>query len=529
MDAISSTLGQAVALHQAGRLSEAAGLYGKVLSVDPGNPDALHLLGLVARRKGKSDEGIQLMMEAVKRDPLLVSAHFNLANALLETGRLEEAEASFHRLLHLQPDDPGIQAQLGRLLLRRGAFAESEPLFARAFARASDPRVHLAAERARRYRGVATAAFDPRLPAGLVVRGVFRDSSGYAYKVRQFVRHLVAAGVRVQLMDLLYGPMDDLAVSQLDPLFQALDAPVRAKAVLSFTTPPVVETIPGLHTINYTVFEATRIPPLWAAHSRRHDHVIVATPSSRDAWIAAGHAEDRIALCPEGVDPVAATDVIPMTVIDSMGRRLSAYPTRVLNISDFNPRKNLKGLLRTWLSSTRAGDPAALVLKIGKGADDTGEFQALIGETARSTGVFPAAAAPIFLIAAKLSDREMLSLCGACTHYWSMSHGEGWDLSMAQAGAMGLTLIAPGHSAYTAYLNDQVAHLLPCVTGPATDGYTGLEWWFPDEAAAGALLTTLIRDPGAQRRSARQHLLAGYTWDKAARRLIEALMAVGAL
>lgn len=522
-------LQQALALHQAGELGEAARLYGKILSVDPGNADALHLLGVAARRAGRINDGIQLMREAVERNPLLLSAHINLANTFLEVGRLEEAEESFRQALRFRPEDPGILAQLGRLLLRRGAFDESEPLLDRACAHAADPRVRLASERARWYRQIAAAALDPALPAGLVVRGVFRDSSGYAHKVRQFVRHLVAAGVRVQLMDLLYQPLDDFAVPQLDPLFETLASPVRAKAVLSFTTPLVVETVPGLRTVNYTVFEAARIPELWAMHSRRHDHVIVATSSSQDAWIAAGHDEDRITLCPEGVEPVAASDVAPMEVVDGMGRRLSAYPTRILNISDFNARKNLKGLLRTWITNTRADDSAALVLKIGKKLDATGEFHALIDETARSIGVPLASAAPIFLIAGKLSDREMLSLCGACTHYWSMSHGEGWDLPMAQAGAMGLTLIAPRHSAYTAYLDDRVAHLLPCVTGPATGAYSGLEWWFPDEAVAGGLLTRIIRDPRSERRSARARLLADFTWEKAAHRLIGTLKTIGAL
>ena len=49
------------------------------------------------------------------------------------------------------------------------------------------------------------------------------------------------------------------------------------------------------------------------------------------------------------------------------------------------------------------------------------------------------------------SDEEIADMTGlmrAATHYWSMSHGEGWDLPLSKAGAMGLSLIAPRHSAY---------------------------------------------------------------------------------
>lgn len=528
MEGIAALLRQAVMEHRAGQIQNAITLYGKVLSVAPDNPDALHLLGVIARGQGKLDLAIHLMGRALQENPYLIDCYFNLGNALVEAGRLEEAEENFRWILRYDPGHAGVLAPLGRLLLRRGALDEGEALLERAFPKGGDPQGRFAVERARRYRAIAEAAANPSLPAGIVVRGVFRDSSGYAYKVRQFVRYLVKAGVSVQLMDLLYMPMDNLAASQLDPMFEALAAPVRAKAVLSFTTPLLVETVPGLQTINYTVFEATRIPPLWAAHSGRHDHVIVATPSSRDAWIATGHPEDRITVCPEGVEVVGA-DVTRTEVVDGAGRRLSSYPTRILNVSDFTPRKNLAGLLRVWLTGTQAGDPAALVLKIGKSGDAAGEFRDFITQTAQSVGTPLDAAAPVFLVADKLSDDVMTSLFASCTHYWSMSHGEGWDLPMAQAGAMGLTLVAPRHSAYMAYLDDEDAHLLPCTTGPATNSYSGLDWWFPDEAAARALLGRIIRNPEAHRRSARDHLLADFTWEKSTARLIDTLTAIGAL
>ncbi len=528
MDEITNLLSQAIGLHREGNLQEAVVLYDKVLSLQPDNPDALHLLGLVTRRTGNLDLAIELMERALQGNPRLIDAHFNLGNALTEAGRLEEAESRFHRLLELSPGHAGALPALGRLLLRRGALEEGGALLAQAFPDNSNPQGRFAVERARRYRAIAEAATDPRLPRGIVVRGAFQDSSGYAYVVRHLVRELVRAGVPVHLMDLLYAPTDNLAPAQFDPLLQTLDAPVQAKAMLSFTTPLLVEAVPGLRTVNYTFFEATRIPRLWAEHSRRHDHVIVATPSSRDAWNAAGHPGERIDVCPGGVEVVGA-DTVPLEIVDALGRRLSSYPTRVLNVSDFNSRKNLTGLLRTWLTGTRAEDAAALVLKVGKGRDSAGEFRDLAARTAQSIGVPLSAAAPIFLIGDKLSDGQMLALFAACTHYWSMSHGEGWDLPMTQAGAMGLTLIAPCHSAYTAYLDGAAAHLIPCSTGPAVDSYTGLDWWFPDEAVARDLLAQIVRDPGAHRRSASGHLLAGFTWEKSAARLIERLSAIGAL
>ena len=52
--------------HQAGRLQQAETIYKKILKVAPDNPDAYHLLGLVARQTGKIDIAVQLISEAIK-------------------------------------------------------------------------------------------------------------------------------------------------------------------------------------------------------------------------------------------------------------------------------------------------------------------------------------------------------------------------------------------------------------------------------------------------------------------------------
>ena len=53
--------------HRAGRLERAEALYWKFLQKSPGNPDALHLLGLVAVARGDPDQAIQLIGEERRR------------------------------------------------------------------------------------------------------------------------------------------------------------------------------------------------------------------------------------------------------------------------------------------------------------------------------------------------------------------------------------------------------------------------------------------------------------------------------
>ncbi|WP_431857290.1 tetratricopeptide repeat protein [Azospirillum sp.] len=523
-------LTRAIALLQDGRLDSAETLFRLLLVHIPDHADGLHLYGVLMRRRGEHDRAAALMRRALRSNPQLGVPHINLGLLHFDVGQVDAAEFHLRQMLVADPAYTLARARLANLLVGRGALDEAETLFRRMQADGTaDERTPLALERCATYRGILAAAGDRSLPEGLVVRGVYRDSSGYAYKTRQFVKHLVAAGVPVQLMDLLYQPVDRLPDSQLDPVLFTLDRPVRARGVLQFTTPPVVERLPGLKTVNYSVIETTRVSRQWAEHSRRHDRVIVATQSSADAWRLAGCPADRVAICPEGVDPIDPAKVAPTHLVDRHGRPSTGYTVRFLNVSDFNPRKNLVGLLRVWLRATRRDDDAVLILKVGKGNATSGAFVELFSGVARALGVSPDQAAPILLVDATMSDEGMMSLFATATHYWSMSHGEGWDLPMTQAGAMGLTLLAPRHSAYTAYLDDGNAHLIPSPVVPAHGPYAGYEWWQPDEDLAVELVRQIIRTPVETRRSAREHLLRHFTWEQATRRLIDLLVEAGAL
>ena len=64
--------------HQAaGRFAEAERIYRQILEVEPNNPAALHLLGLLAHMSGRSDIAIELISSAVTNAPDYYGAHCN--------------------------------------------------------------------------------------------------------------------------------------------------------------------------------------------------------------------------------------------------------------------------------------------------------------------------------------------------------------------------------------------------------------------------------------------------------------------
>ena len=72
----------AYGLHQAGRLAEAARVYGEVLAANPRHFEALFLLAMVHLQTGRFDEAERILSLAVAVDPQSADAHSARATAL---------------------------------------------------------------------------------------------------------------------------------------------------------------------------------------------------------------------------------------------------------------------------------------------------------------------------------------------------------------------------------------------------------------------------------------------------------------
>ncbi len=100
-------LGNAWQAHQAGQVREAERLYQQVLSQNPDDPDALHLLGLLSHQSGRSEAAVELLRLAIRKKTGDASYHANLALILDSLGRFADAAGSNRRALELNPDSFG--------------------------------------------------------------------------------------------------------------------------------------------------------------------------------------------------------------------------------------------------------------------------------------------------------------------------------------------------------------------------------------------------------------------------------------
>ena len=129
---VSDLLGQAVGLHQQGRLEQAQALYRRVLDLDPRQFDALHLLGVIERQRGHPAHAVELIEEALRIDPQQARAHCNLGAALQDLGRTGDALASYEAALRLDPAYALAWDNRGNTLRRLGRLAEALDSYERA-------------------------------------------------------------------------------------------------------------------------------------------------------------------------------------------------------------------------------------------------------------------------------------------------------------------------------------------------------------------------------------------------------------
>jgi len=166
--ALRHSLEHAARLHRSGSLEKAAQECRRLLLQYPDNPDALHLLGVIAFQHGEKPAAALLLSRAIQsggpaapyceslatvllnmdnpaaaavcyRQALAAGAggpevHYRLGCALYRGGRPAEAAGALEQAIRLKPRFPEAFAVLGAAFCRLGALAESEAAYSQALA-----------------------------------------------------------------------------------------------------------------------------------------------------------------------------------------------------------------------------------------------------------------------------------------------------------------------------------------------------------------------------------------------------------
>src|SRR5579859_4880181 len=118
-------LAEALALHQAGQLDQAAKLYLRILQRTPRDFNALHFLGILRLAQGNPGEAVRLIRQALAIDGRFPDAHLNLGNALAAQKQFDQAVASYRQAVQLDPRLPQAHYNIGNALRAAGRVEEA--------------------------------------------------------------------------------------------------------------------------------------------------------------------------------------------------------------------------------------------------------------------------------------------------------------------------------------------------------------------------------------------------------------------
>lgn len=124
-----TSFAQAIALHQGGCFTEAAGIYRRLLVDCPGQSDALHLFGVAMLRLDQAEAGVRLISRALRLAPTFAEGWYSLSMALQHLKRDDEAIGALRRAADLRPDFVLALYRLGFLLEGLGERDEAEAVF----------------------------------------------------------------------------------------------------------------------------------------------------------------------------------------------------------------------------------------------------------------------------------------------------------------------------------------------------------------------------------------------------------------
>ena len=125
-DTVPRMLQQALSYYQAGKPLEAETACQKILAIDSGNAQALHLMGIICLSTGRHEAAAGFFERAIgikKNDPLF---YYHLGLALQNLKKLDAALAKFSKAAALKPDYADAHIKSADIFKEQGKFHEAE-------------------------------------------------------------------------------------------------------------------------------------------------------------------------------------------------------------------------------------------------------------------------------------------------------------------------------------------------------------------------------------------------------------------
>lgn len=310
------------------------------------------------------------------------------------------------------------------------------------------------------------------------VVGDFGGSYGISASARFAVRAFQALGVPVEAVDVSGAKLDWIGAADAarapGPWIFHINAP-ELLAALAYLGPKHVR---GPR-FGYWAWELPKAPKRWLKDARLMDEIWA--PSDYTAHALAG-AKAPVRVVPHPIFLEDYRDVAPLP---------RAPGFLAVTLFDFNSsmaRKNPQGVIAAFARAFPDDPAARLVIKTQNG----GLFPGLLDELRR------AAPANVEVLDAVWPYVQVKALIASADVLISLHRAEGFGLTIAEAMALSVPVIATGWSGNTDFMDETCALVVPSTPVAVDDPqgiYKGQAWADPDIEAAAQALVRLRADP----------------------------------
>jgi len=132
--------------HSEGKRTEAQMLYRHMLGLDPGHPDALHVLGGLAHCVGENDAAIDLLNRAVQLNPAQFSYYQSLGRVYAALHMPGKAERCYRKALELNPQAIDTLISIAKIRHQQGFIEDAAVCYQKALESSSrnraEPKQH---------------------------------------------------------------------------------------------------------------------------------------------------------------------------------------------------------------------------------------------------------------------------------------------------------------------------------------------------------------------------------------------------
>lgn len=193
-----------------------------------------------------------------------------------------------------------------------------------------------------------------------------------------------------------------------------------------------------------------------------------------EAWVfcAYGHkaAKNSGVTVPVNIVPMPTnidTYGVNYGIIDNVRESVGDNGFIFYTISEFTERKNIKTILQAFHSEFHLDEPVYLLIKTTDAAygNKIGDrIKDVVDGVKRDLRIYSDLSKykKEMIICGHVNQKELYKLHQTCDAFVSASHAEGWCLPAFDACGFGKIIVAPRHTAFTEYLNNDNAYLVDC-------------------------------------------------------------------